>query len=153
MAQWIPTDLLHRQEFRYYSRFTSMWLQQHQMSEEKCVTFDSPSSANLLSFSADSHLGLDYHQSFLDHCPSAHCGIRSLPVRRSGSLPRENELSFRRAKFEAELRAMQWLIKWEELTTRTLLHNSVATPSFNKLSSSQKVSFAFVKAFRHLIVG
>jgi len=45
----------------------------------------------------------------------------------------------RRAKFEAELKAMQWLIKWEELTTRTLLHNGVATPSFNKLSSSQKV--------------
>ncbi len=46
---------------------------------------------------------------------------------------------FRRAKFEAELKAMQWLIKWEELTTRTLLHNGVATPSFNKLSTSQKV--------------
>jgi hypothetical protein len=34
---------------------------------------------------------------------------------------------------------MQWLIKWEELVTRTLLHNGVATPSFNKLSASQKV--------------
>lgn len=34
---------------------------------------------------------------------------------------------------------MQWLIKWEELTTRSLLHNGVATPSFNKLSASQKV--------------
>lgn len=45
---------------------------------------------------------------------------------------------YRRAKFEAELKAMQWLIKWEELTTRTLLHNGVATPSFNKLTSSQK---------------
>jgi hypothetical protein len=45
---------------------------------------------------------------------------------------------YRRAKFEAELKAMQWLIKWEEVTTRTLLHNIVATPSFNKLSSSQK---------------
>lgn len=45
---------------------------------------------------------------------------------------------YRRAKFEAELKAMQWLIKWEELTTRTLLHNGVATPSFNKLSASQK---------------
>ncbi|CAF3458292.1 unnamed protein product [Rotaria socialis] len=45
---------------------------------------------------------------------------------------------YRRAKFEAELKAMQWLIKWEDLTTRTLLHNGVATPSFNKLSSSLK---------------
>ncbi|CAF1086005.1 unnamed protein product [Adineta ricciae] len=45
---------------------------------------------------------------------------------------------YRRAKFEAELKAMQWLIKWEELITRTLLHNGVATPSFNKLSASQK---------------
>lgn len=34
---------------------------------------------------------------------------------------------------------MQWLIKWEELVTRTLLHNGVATPSFNKLTASQKV--------------
>ncbi|CAM4838878.1 unnamed protein product, partial [Rotaria magnacalcarata] len=47
---------------------------------------------------------------------------------------------YRRAKFEAELKAMQWLIKWEDLTTRTLLHNGVATPSFNKLSSSVKRS-------------
>ncbi|CAF0852137.1 unnamed protein product [Adineta steineri] len=47
---------------------------------------------------------------------------------------------YRRAKFEAELKAMQWLIKWEELVTRTLLHNGVATPSFNKLSASQKRS-------------
>ncbi|CAF0726875.1 unnamed protein product [Rotaria sordida] len=47
---------------------------------------------------------------------------------------------YRRAKFEAELKAMQWLIKWEDLTTRTLLHNGVVTPSFNKLSSSLKRS-------------
>ncbi len=53
--------------------------------------------------------------------------------------------SCRRAKFEAELKAMQWLIKWEEVTTRTLLHNIVATPSFNKLSSSQKVSDFLMK--------
>ncbi|CAF1599336.1 unnamed protein product [Adineta ricciae] len=45
---------------------------------------------------------------------------------------------YRRAKFEAELKAMQWLIKWEELSSRTLLHNNVATPSFHKLSLSQK---------------
>ncbi|CAF3305786.1 unnamed protein product [Rotaria socialis] len=47
---------------------------------------------------------------------------------------------YRRAKFEAELKSMQWLIKWEELSGRTLLHNSVATPSFHKLSLSQKRS-------------
>jgi hypothetical protein len=41
---------------------------------------------------------------------------------------------------------MQWLIKWEELVTRTLLHNGVATPSFNKLSSSQKVIYFKIKS-------
>jgi hypothetical protein len=50
-----------------------------------------------------------------------------------------NSIFSRRAKFEAELKAMQWLIKWEELSTRRLLHNNVATPSFPKLSLSQKV--------------
>ncbi|CAF1276151.1 unnamed protein product [Rotaria sp. Silwood1] len=45
---------------------------------------------------------------------------------------------YRRAKFEAELKAMQWLIKWEELSGRALLHNNVATPSFHKVSLSQK---------------
>jgi len=42
---------------------------------------------------------------------------------------------------------MQWLIKWEELTTRTLLHNGVATPSFNKLTSSQKVNIQLINTF------
>ena len=56
----------------------------------------------------------------------------------------DHVMIFRRAKFEAELKAMQWLIRWDELTTRTLLHNGVATPSFNKLSASQKVSSFFV---------
>ncbi|CAF0987530.1 unnamed protein product [Adineta steineri] len=47
---------------------------------------------------------------------------------------------YRRAKFEAELKAMQWLIKWDELSTQTLLRNHVARPSFHKLSLSQKRS-------------
>jgi hypothetical protein len=58
---------------------------------------------------------------------------------------------FRRAKFEAELKAMQWLIKWEELTTRTLLHNGVATPSFNKLSASQKVNLFRIVVFYFIL--
>ncbi len=57
-----------------------------------------------------------------------------------------NQFKFsRRAKFEAELKAMQWLIKWEELAGRTLLHHIVATPSFHKLSLSQKVIFLIIK--------
>ena len=92
--------------------------------------------------SSDTNLGLDHHQSFFDHCSSSHRRFRSLSVReRDDARVRRNErLCFRRAKFEAELKAMQWLIKWEELSTRTLLHNTVATPSFNKLSLSQRVS-------------
>ncbi|CAF0754736.1 unnamed protein product [Didymodactylos carnosus] len=43
---------------------------------------------------------------------------------------------YRRAKFEAELKAMPWLLKWEELSSRIVLNG--VTPSFNKLSSSQK---------------
>ncbi|CAF1082671.1 unnamed protein product [Didymodactylos carnosus] len=43
---------------------------------------------------------------------------------------------YRRAKFEAELKAMQWLLKWEELSSRIVLNG--VTPSFNKLSTSQK---------------
>jgi hypothetical protein len=92
--------------------------------------------------SFDTHLGLDYHQSFDYHCHPSNRWICFVSVRTSiamgNSYVASTEL-FRRAKFEAELKAMQWLIKWEELTTRTLLNNGVATPSFNKLSTSQKV--------------
>jgi hypothetical protein len=56
--------------------------------------------------------------------------------------------NFRRAKFEAELKAMQWLIKWEELSARTLLHNSAGRPSFHKLSFSQKVNFLIFFFFK-----
>ena len=97
--------------------------------------------------SFDSNLGLDHHQSFIDHCSSSYCWFYSLSVR--CQIEEQNECSSlsRRAKFEAELKAMQWLIKWEELTTRTLLHNGVATPSFNKLSASQKVKMNFFSSF------
>ena len=39
---------------------------------------------------------------------------------------------------------MQWLIKWEELTTQTLLQHRVTTPSFHKLSLSQNVKYIFL---------
>jgi hypothetical protein len=84
-------------------------------------------------------MGLDYNQSFVHYCSSSYCWFYFISVKISNINFIYFIRNFRRAKFEAELKAMQWLIKWEELTTRTLLHNSVATPSFNKLSASQKV--------------
>jgi hypothetical protein len=87
-------------------------------------------------------MGLDYNQSFINHCSSSYRRYCFISVKHFHILfivPINN--NSRRAKFEAELKAMQWLIKWEELVTRTLLHNGVATPSFNKLSASQKVIY------------
>ena len=87
-------------------------------------------------------MGLDYHKSFSDYCSSSHRRFDFVSVSNSIEIYFTFNricISSRRAKFEAELKAMQWLIKWEELITRTLLHNGVATPSFNKLSASQKV--------------
>jgi hypothetical protein len=84
-------------------------------------------------------MGLDYNKSFINYCSSSYCWFYFISVKDKHQYSFLLIIKFRRAKFEAELKAMQWLIKWEELTTRTLLHNGVATPSFNKLSASQKV--------------
>jgi hypothetical protein len=88
-------------------------------------------------------MGLDYYKSFINYCSSSYCWFYFISVKSNHEIPFSSLINntFRRAKFEAELKAMQWLIKWEELTTRTLLHNGVATPSFNKLSASQKVIY------------
>lgn len=89
-------------------------------------------------------MGLDYYKPFINYCSFTNCWLCFIPVKQqlvffSFFFFAYINHTLRRAKFEAELKAMQWLIKWEDLTTRTLLHNGVATPSFNKLSSSIKV--------------
>jgi hypothetical protein len=98
--------------------------------------------------SSYSNLGLDHNQSFINNCSSSDCWIYFISVKKKHFsflyLINLNKFS-RRAKFEAELKAMQWLIKWEELAGRTLLHHIVATPSFHKLSLSQKVIFLIIK--------
>ena len=53
----------------------------------KRVTVDDGRIA-CLSSSSDSYMGLDHHQSVIDHCSSSHCWIHSLPVSGGGEILR-----------------------------------------------------------------